>query len=64
MAEKLYGILGRKLSHSWSVPIHTELGCEGYQRIELEPEELPAFLARPDIGGVNVTIPYKRDVMP
>ena len=64
MEEKIYGLLGRKLGHSWSVPIHTALGCGGYRLIELEPEELPGFLARPDIGGLNVTIPYKRDVMP
>lgn len=32
--------------------------------IELEPEELECFLAQPNIGGLNVTIPYKRDVMP
>lgn len=64
MAEKLYGLLGRRLGHSWSVPIHTALGCPNYRLIELEPEELPAFLTRPDIGGLNVTIPYKREVMP
>jgi len=64
MAEKVYGLLGRKLGHSWSVPIHAALGCESYRLIELEPEELPAFLQRKDIGGLNVTIPYKRDVMP
>lgn len=64
MDEKIYGLLGRRLGHSWSVPIHTALGCPGYRLIELEPEALPAFLARPDIGGLNVTIPYKRDVMP
>ena len=64
MGELVYGLLGRKLGHSWSVPIHTALGCEGYRLIELEPEELPAFLAREDIGGLNVTIPYKMDVMP
>ena len=63
MEEKIYGLLGRKLGHSWSVPIHTALGCRGYRLIELEPEELSAFLAREDIGGLNVTIPYKRDVM-
>ena len=64
MPEKIYGLLGRKLGHSWSVPIHTAAGNQAYRLIELEPEELPAFLARPDIGGLNVTIPYKRDVMP
>ena len=64
MVEKIYGLLGRRLGHSWSVPIHTALGCQGYRLIELEPEELAGFLAQPNIGGLNVTIPYKRDVMP
>ena len=64
MEGKLYGLLGRKLGHSWSVPIHQALGCAAYRLIELEPEDLPAFLQREDIGGLNVTIPYKRDVMP
>lgn len=63
MAEKIYGLLGRKLGHSWSPPIHTALGCRGYQLIEREPEELGVFLSRSDLGGINVTIPYKRDVM-
>lgn len=63
MGEKVYGLLGRKLGHSWSVPIHQALGCEDYRLIELEPEELGNFLRREDIGGLNVTIPYKRDVM-
>ncbi len=64
MGEKVYGLLGQKLGHSWSVPIHAALGCEAYRLIELEPEDLPAFLAREDLGGLNVTIPYKRVVMP
>lgn len=64
MSKKLYGLLGRKLSHSWSVPIHAALGRPDYRLFEVEPEDLPAFLARPDIGGLNVTIPYKQAVMP
>ena len=64
MDERVYGLVGRRLGHSWSVPIHAALGCEGYRLIELEPDALASFLARPDIGGLNVTIPYKRDVMP
>lgn len=63
MGEKIYGLLGRKLGHSWSVPIHKALGCGSYRLIELEPEALGDFLRREDIGGLNVTIPYKRDVM-
>ena len=64
MSGKLYGLLGRRLGHSWSVPIHRALGCEDYRLIELEPEDLPTFLRREDLGGINVTIPYKREVMP
>ncbi len=60
---KVYGLLGRTLGHSWSVPIHQRLGCPGYRLIELEPQALGPFLRREDIGGLNVTIPYKRDVM-
>ena len=63
MGEKLYGLLGRKLGHSWSVPIHKALGCADYRLVELEAEQLGDFLRREDIGGLNVTIPYKRDVM-
>ena len=64
MGERVYGLLGRKLGHSWSVPIHAALGCADYRLYELEPEMLASFLRREDIGGLNVTIPYKRDVMP
>ena len=63
MGEKIYGLLGRRLGHSWSVPIHQALGCEDYRLIELEPEALGDFLRREEIGGLNVTIPYKREVM-
>ena len=63
MSGKLYGLLGRTLGHSWSAPIHKSLGCESYRLIELEPERLEDFLRREDVGGLNVTIPYKRDVM-
>ena len=64
MAERIYGLLGARLGHSWSVPIHAALGNDAYQLYELEPPELAPFLRREDIGGLNVTIPYKRDVMP
>lgn len=63
MHERIYGLLGRTLKHSYSVPIHRALGNENYALYELEPEALGAFLNRADICGLNVTIPYKRDVM-
>ena len=64
MENRLFGLLGRKLGYSWSPPIHAALGCPDYRLLEQEPEDLPSFLARSDLGGINVTIPYKRDVMP
>ncbi|MGI6193066.1 MAG: shikimate kinase [Christensenellales bacterium] len=63
MESKVYGLIGRKLGHSWSPLIHKELGNPDYRLIELEPEELHGFLRSSAIGGLNVTIPYKRDVM-
>ena len=63
MSEKIYGLIGRSLKHSYSVQIHKELGNGAYRLIELEPEELAKFLHGPEIGGLNVTIPYKREAM-
>ena len=53
--EQVFGLLGRKLGHSWSVPTHTALGCRDYRLIELEPEALPAFVRHPNIGAVPYT---------
>ena len=54
MGERIYGLLGRKLGHSWSVPIHTALGCAGYRLIELEPEELaPSSAGRISAGSTS-----------
>lgn len=64
MGETLYGLIGRRLGHSWSPFIHKALGCPDYRLFALEPQELEPFLRREDVGGLNVTIPYKRDVMP
>lgn len=59
---RVFGLIGGKLGHSWSPQIHAALGCKGYKLYELPPEELEGFLRRPDLGAVNVTIPYKREV--
>ena len=59
-----YGLLGRKLGHSFSPEIHRAFGCPEYGLIELEPEELAAFFEKKDFKGLNVTIPYKLSVMP
>ncbi len=64
MTEMIYGLIGETLKHSWSVPIHHALGCEVYQLYELKPDELGTFLRNNSIGGLNVTIPYKKAVIP
>ena len=64
MAETIYGLIGETLKHSWSVPIHQALGCDSYRLYELKPEELGRFLTENRIGGLNVTIPYKKAVIP
>ena len=58
------GLLGRKLGHSYSPQIHRELGDYEYRLYEKEPDELEAFLKEGDFTGLNVTIPYKKDVIP
>ena len=35
MDGKVYGLLGRTLGHSWSVPIHAALGNPDYRLIPL-----------------------------
>ncbi len=64
MTEPVFGLIGETLKHSWSVPIHHALGCGSYRLYELKPEELEPFLKENSIGGLNVTIPYKKAVIP
>ena len=54
-----FGLLGRKLGHSWSRPIHEQLGSAPYSHVELEPDEVAGFIANEAWRGLNVTIPYK-----
>ena len=56
-----YGLIGEKLSHSWSAEIHEKLGSFPYQLHELSASELKGFLKDQPWRGLNVTIPYKKD---
>ena len=58
------GLLGQKLGHSYSPQIHARLGDYAYGLFEKEPGELEAFLRDGDFHGLNVTIPYKKAVIP
>lgn len=57
------GLLGRKLGHSYSPQIHSHLGGYSYSLFEKEPEEVADFLKNGDFTAINVTIPYKKDVV-
>lgn len=58
------GLLGEKLGHSYSPQIHRLLGSYSYELFEKQPGELEQFLKTGDFHGLNVTIPYKKAVIP
>lgn len=58
------GLLGRKLGHSYSPQIHSLLGNYHYDLVEVEPELLKSALDNTEYTGFNVTIPYKKAVIP
>lgn len=62
-AKRPYGVLGRVLGHSYTPVIYHALAGLDYQKFEREPQDIESFLKGDEWEGVNVTIPYKRDVM-
>ena len=58
------GLLGKTLGHSYSPLIHSYLGQYEYRLFEKQPHELEDFLKRGEFEGLNVTMPYKKDVIP
>ena len=59
-----YGLIGEKLGHSYSKPIHEKLADYTYELIPLSREEFPKFMESRDFKAINVTIPYKKAVIP
>ncbi len=59
-----YGLLGRKLKHSFSPQIHAFFYDTPYDLFEVEPEDVAAFMQSTHYDAINVTIPYKKDVIP
>ncbi len=59
-----YGCIGEKLGHSFSREIHQRLADYTYELKELTPAELGHFMKEKDFSAINVTIPYKQDVIP
>lgn len=60
----MYGLLGEHLPHSFSPQIHLALGNHDYNLFEVAPENLEAFIKEHNFKGINVTIPYKKAVIP
>lgn len=60
------GLLGEKLSHSFSPQIHRALvgGRYTYELYERAPDEVEGFIKGHEWDAINVTIPYKQAVMP
>ena len=58
-----FGLLGRKLGHSYSPMIFDLLGGYRYDLFEREPEDIEKLLRTEDFDGINVTIPYKKEVL-
>ena len=58
-----YGLIGEKLSHSFSKTLHEKYLNTNYELISLTKEELKEFLLKKEFKGINVTIPYKKEVI-
>lgn len=62
--QKRCGLIGEKLGHSFSPAIHGKLAGYEYKLYELSPEQVGPFLEKKEYDGLNVTIPYKKTVIP
>lgn len=60
----MYYLIGKALGHSYSAELHRRFGRYGYALHPMEREALAPFLALRDFEGLNVTIPYKSEVIP
>ena len=58
------GLLGEKLGHSYSKAIHERLAPYTYEMIECERNRLDEFMRSAPFDAINVTIPYKKAVIP
>ena len=58
------GLLGRKLGHSYSKIIHKYLADYSYSMFEREEDEVGDFIKNGPFNAINVTVPYKKTVIP
>ncbi len=59
-----YGVIGEHLTHSFSKEIHNLITDYTYEIREIPKEQLGEFMEERPFRAINVTIPYKQDVIP
>lgn len=59
-----YGLIGEKLGHSFSKIIHNMIADYDYEICEIAPDDFDAFMEKRDFNAINVTIPYKKRIIP
>ena len=59
-----YGLIGEHLPHSFSKEIHAKIADYTYELHEIAKGDLDGFMRKKDFIAINVTIPYKKDVIP
>ncbi len=58
-----YYLLGETLKHSYSKIIHNKIADYKYNLKNLSHKQFDEFMKAKQFSGLNVTIPYKRDVL-
>lgn len=61
---KQFGLIGERLGHSHSKTLHGYLADYRYDLWPMPPEAVDGFMREGSFDGMNVTIPYKKTVIP
>ncbi len=59
-----YGLIGERLGHSYSKTIHERIADYDYELLPLDKEAFDRFMSERSFRAINVTIPYKKAVLP
>lgn len=63
LQKERFGLLGKNLGHSFSKLIHTKITSDNFEFFDLDEKKLDEFFENKDFKGINVTMPYKKDVI-
>lgn len=59
-----YGLIGEHLRHSFSKEIHELIDQYEYELKEIASDDFDEFMIKKNFKAINVTIPYKKKVIP